>query len=161
MALPSEWVQLVKSTDKSNPFNVVYVEHPLTDNLRSDGIPVVKVYDFKRAFDPFVRSPQGISTVKGFHFKRGSAPLCRYSMTGGCGTTLMYLKRGQKVKSLIHALSPLLLRTAYHSFLPVKRAKLRDVQQLLKFVHLPVHATFYSVLTCDDESGIEPEEELE
>ena len=42
VALPSEWVELVKSTDHHSPFAIAYVEHPLTDDLQSDGTPVVK-----------------------------------------------------------------------------------------------------------------------
>ena len=37
---PSEWVGLVKENDISNPFKICFVEHPLTDNVTSDGTPV-------------------------------------------------------------------------------------------------------------------------
>lgn len=159
VSLPSEWVELVKSTDHESPFTVAYVEHPLTNDLQDDGTPVVPVIDFKRAFDPMLRTPKGISTIRGIQFLRGSTPRCRYSMTGGCDTDIMFLKRGQKVKSLIAALNPLLLRRAYPSFLPIKAAKLVDVKQLLQFVFLPESVTFYSVLWSNDQP--ESEEEYE
>lgn len=125
ISLPSQWVDLVKITDHENPFSVVYVEHPLTDDLQDDGTPVVTVFDYKLAFNPLLRPPKGISTLRGLKFKRGSAPFCRYSMTGGCDTEVVFLKRGQKLKSLLNALNPLLLRRAYQSYLPIKAAKLQ------------------------------------
>ena len=54
VSLPSEWVELVKKTDHQNPFTIAYVEHPLTDDMRDDGTPVVQVHDYKRAFDPLL-----------------------------------------------------------------------------------------------------------
>ena len=41
-------------------------------------------------------------------------------MTGGCETEVVFLKRGQKVQSLINALNPLIFQRAYQSFLPIK-----------------------------------------
>ena len=79
---PSEWVNLIKETDISNPFQTVFVEHPLTDDMTHDGTPVVEVKDFKKGFDPFLRPPSGIATMIGLLFRRGQNPRCRYSITG-------------------------------------------------------------------------------
>ena len=70
-------------------------------------------------------------------------------MTGGSETEVVFLKRGQKVKSLINALNPLILQRAYQSFLPIKAAKFDDIKQLLRFVHLPEIVTFYNALKAD------------
>ena len=45
---PSEWINEIKNTDISNPFQIAYVEHPLTDDLFNDGAPVIKVKDYKK-----------------------------------------------------------------------------------------------------------------
>ena len=83
-------------------------------------------------------------------------------MTGTCDTDVTFLKKGQKIKFLVNALNPLVLRRAYQSFLPIKAAKLADFKQLLHYVHLPEHATFYSVLKADiDVVEDEPEDEFE
>ena len=79
---PSEWVNLIEETDISNPFQTVFVEHPLTDVMTHDGTPVVEVKDFKKGFDPFLRPPSGIATMRGLLFRRGQNPKCRYSKTG-------------------------------------------------------------------------------
>ena len=79
---PSEWVNEIKNTDILNPFQIAYVEHPLTDDLSNDGIPVIKVKDCKKKFDLFLRPPKGIATIRGLLFQRGQQPMCRFSMTG-------------------------------------------------------------------------------
>ena len=153
-----EWVSFVKNTDRESPFTICYVEHPLIDNMQHDGTPVIPVFDYEGAFDPMLRAPKGIATIRRLKFLRGSVPNCRYSMTGGCDTEITFLKRGQKVKSLVSALNPLLLRRAYQSFLPIKAAKLADVNQLLQFVFLPESVTFYSGLTSDEPSASDEDE---
>ena len=75
VSLPSEWVELVRNTDHQNPFTIAYVEHPLTDDLQDDGTPVVRVFDYKVAFDPLLRAPKGISAIRGLKFMRGAAPV--------------------------------------------------------------------------------------
>ena len=83
-------------------------------------------------------------------------------MTGACDTDVTFLKKGQKIKFLVNALNPLVLRRAYQSFLPIKAVKLADIKQLLNYVHLPEHATFYSLLKADiDVVENEPEDEFE
>ena len=44
---PFEWVRLIKETDRVNSFNIVYVEHPVTDNMISDRMPVAQVKNYK------------------------------------------------------------------------------------------------------------------
>ena len=70
-------------------------------------------------------------------------------MTRACDTDVTFFKKGQKIKFLVNALNPLVVRRAYQSFLPIKAAKLADVKQLLHYAHLPEHATFYSVLKAN------------
>ena len=77
MAQLSEWVNLIRETDRSNPFRVVYVEHPLTDDMLDDGTPIVKVKDCKKAFDQVLRPPGGISGIRGLLLQRGKEPMCR------------------------------------------------------------------------------------
>ena len=83
-------------------------------------------------------------------------------MIGACDTDITFLKNGQKIKFLVNALNPLVLRRAYQSFLPIKAATQADVKQLLQYVHLPEHATYYSALKADtDFVENEPEDEFE
>ena len=77
VAQPSEWVNLIRETDRTNPFRVVYVEHPLTDDMLDDGTPIVKVKDYEKAFDQVLRPPSGISGIRGLLLQRGKEPMCR------------------------------------------------------------------------------------
>ena len=65
MTQPSEWVNLIRETDRTNPFRAVYVERHLTDHMLDDGTIIVKVKDYKKAFDQVLRPPNGISGIRG------------------------------------------------------------------------------------------------
>ena len=105
VAQPLEWVNLIRETDRTNSFRVVYVEHPLTDDMLDDGTPIVKVKDYKKAFDQVLRPPIGISGIRGLLLQRGKKPMCRYVMTADCLTSVTILKRGTKMSSLVSAMA--------------------------------------------------------
>ena len=162
VTVPSQWVELIRKTDQINPFRVVFVEHPLTDDLKQDSTPVVKVKDFKACFDPCLRPPKNIAAVRGLLFKLGEQPSSRFSMTGECGTPIAILKRGKKIKSIIDMIGAgSVLRNAYTTFLSIKRAKLLDVKHLLDYVFLPDHVTFYATLRDSETTQESDEEDLE
>ena len=119
---PSEWVNEIKNTDILNPFQIAYVEHPLTDDLSNDGTPVLKVKDYKKGFDLFLRPPKGIATIRGLLFQKGQQPMCRFSMTGDCLTEMCISKRGKKLRELLCASKNLL--PAYLNFLKIKKPSL-------------------------------------
>jgi hypothetical protein len=52
VSFPSEWVDLVRRTDKK--FNINYVNFPLTDDLMPHGSPVIVIKDFKTYFEKFL-----------------------------------------------------------------------------------------------------------
>jgi len=56
---------------------------------------------------------------------------------------------------LVSAIDPALLRDAYATFRPVKKAKLSDVNYLL------AHVTFYSVLTSATKDAASDEKDVE
>ena len=154
---PSEWVNLIKETDLSNPFQTVFVEHPLTDDLKHDGTPVVKVKDYKRGLDAFLRPPSGIAAIRGLLFRRGQNPRCRYSMTGDCSTEICLLKRGKKLRELLGAFSKLL--PAHLTFLGIKKAKFDDVVALLGHVTIPNEVTFCNTLSTQPEQQQESDDD--
>ena len=157
---PSEWVKLIEQTNLSNPFRVVFVKHPLTDNMERDGTPVVDVKDYKRALGPLLKAPKGIATVRGLLFRRGHIPTCRYTMTGESVIEMPVLKRGKNLSSLIAALRPALLHSAYITYLPISKEKVNDVKELLKYVTLPPDVKFYDTLRVAD-GEINDEDEFE
>ena len=86
------------------------MEHPLTDNLSDDGVPVIKAKDYKKRFDLFLRPPKSIATIRGLLFQRGQQPMCRFSMTGDCLTEMSILKRGKNLENFCAHLKICFLR---------------------------------------------------
>ena len=41
----SEYVSMIKEANSVHPFDVVYVEHPVTDDMKDDGTPTAKTID--------------------------------------------------------------------------------------------------------------------
>ena len=127
ITIPSQWVELIRKTDQVNPFKIIYLEYPLTNDLKNDSTPVVKVKNYKAILDPYLRPPTNIASIRGLLFKRSTQPSSRFSMTGECSTPIATLKQGKKVKSIIDLLNPSMLLNAYLTFLPIKKTKLLDV----------------------------------
>ena len=102
--MPSQWVKLIRKTNQVNPFKIIYVEHSLTNDLKNDFTPVVKVKNYKAILDPYLRPPTNIARIRGLSFKKSTQLSSRFFMTGKCSTPIATLKRGKKVKSNIDLL---------------------------------------------------------
>ena len=71
-------------------------------------------------------------------------------MTGESVTEMPVLKRGKNLSSLIAALRPALLHSAYITYLPISKEKVNDMKELLKYVTLPPDVKFYDTLRVAD-----------
>ncbi|CAG7723864.1 unnamed protein product [Allacma fusca] len=58
LSFPSDVVRIIQSAQKHKPFNIVYANNNLTDNLCDDGRPVLDVKDYKDALEKALLSPQ-------------------------------------------------------------------------------------------------------
>ena len=152
---------MIRKTDQVNPFKIIYVEHPLTNDLKNDSTPVVKVTNYKAILDPYLHPLTNIAGIRGLSFKRSTRPSSRFSMIGECSTPIATLKQEKKVKSIIDLLNPSMLPDAYLTFLPIKKAKLLDVKHLFQYVFLPDHVTFYAALKDAESAQHSNEEEIE
>ncbi len=65
---PSEYMETVKKSQMNPPFRVVYVEHPLTDDLENDGTPVCRVKDYKAVIGKFSNAINGITKIRALKF---------------------------------------------------------------------------------------------
>lgn len=159
--VPSYWVNLVREAQSKVPFTVVYVEHPLTDDLSPDGTAVVKVRDYKSALEKVIATTiQDQSKMKGVIFSREGTK-GRMIMTGDCTTTLALLKKRRGVSSASLRVAVKNAGAAFSDFCPIKPAKVDDVKALLQCVALPENVTFYESLqgVGNDNEGEEEEEE--
>ena len=156
---PSEWVDVIKTTNVKNPFKIRYVHHPVTDTMENDGTPVVEVLDYKAGLDPIIKPVSGISRFRGLLFQRGQTPKSKSVMTGECTCPVTVLKRGVNRVSLHMAVDS--AKRAYDDFLPVKSAKARDVHMLLEYVDLSPDVTFYNNVKGDGSDERESADEYE
>jgi len=128
--------------------------------MEPEGTPIVRVHDYKTAYNLLIKAPTGISTIRGLLFKRDQIPLSRLSMTGDCWENVNILKRVIEQAPLNVARREVL--HSYRDFLPIKSANLHDVQVLLNHIHIPDSVTFYQHLTAIEnvhDSGADDEEE--
>lgn len=142
VAVPSEWVSLIKSVRVQNPFRVRYVNHPLTDDLLDDGTPIVTVKDYKTPLDRLLAaSVNGLKSVRGVVFRPASIR-SRMTMAGDADTDVKLLKRGAKWHSVVDAVQN--ATEAYDDYVSIKAAKVDDVNYLIQRVYLPAQVTFYT-----------------
>lgn len=145
---PSYWVDLIRNAQTKKPFDVIFVEHPLTDDLVADATPVVKVKDYKSALDNVIKkSVKNISLMKGAMFTPGKIQ-ARKTMNGDPTILVSLLKRGHGSRSLVNASNGAV--SAFESFLKIKKEKYKDVMDLLSYVALPANVTFYQSIVGDD-----------
>ena len=131
---PSEYVEMIKEANKIHPFEVVYVQHPVTDDMESDGTPIVNVNDYKRALDTMIKAPAGIAKYRGLLFARGNNGKSRTTMTGDCTENMKLLERGVKKAQINQAIRQ--AKPAFVDFNPIKMAKYNDVQKLLEYTNI-------------------------
>jgi hypothetical protein len=150
VAVPSTWIKLIKEAQHAPPFEVVYLKHPVTDDMQNDGTPVVDAYNFKEALDPIIRPIPNLARLGGAIFGRGTLPKVRETMSimVTYTTTRTILKKGQKSSVLQHVMENLKLNAAFR---PIKREKLQDVRHLLQHIVIPETVTFYDALYASDE----------
>ena len=43
ITIPSQWIALIRKTNQVTTFKIICVENPLTDDLKNDFTPIVKV----------------------------------------------------------------------------------------------------------------------
>lgn len=156
--VPSQWVSLIRNTDKRKPFKIYYVEHPLTDDMCEDGTLVIPVTDYKLALDAVIKPVKNISKLRGISMIRGKVPVGRFTMTGAATEKMLCLKKGMKIPNLVAVIEG--SSKAYNDFLGIKPQKLKDVNDLLQHVSLPGSVTFYQNIKAnetDEERNVERE----
>jgi hypothetical protein len=146
--LPSQYVNIIKNANLKNPNEVIYVNYPLTNTLKSDGTEIAKVYDYKRIFDEFVRSQLDYcSEVKIIRFTKNTTQIS-IDLKDEPNISLNLYRKNFKYELFSDSLQN--LSYAYNNFLPISREKLCDVNLLLKCCVLPLNTKFYDSLYSEE-----------
>jgi hypothetical protein len=119
----------------------------LTDDLESDGTPVISVKDYKMFFGTvLVNNVEKLSLIRKIKFDK----------KGVLATTDLQSEKFELTLNLIKSDSILEnfnfnnLNNAFNSYLPLKKAKFEDVKKLLKYGLIPENYKFYSTLFSFD-----------
>ena len=149
--LPSTWVELNKSCQPNRPFEVVFVKHPLTDDMRPDGTPIVSVFNFKHELEKVIQF-KAIQKIRGVLFEKGECPKSRIIMSNDFHCRhVNLLKSNYDFHDLQLAFASAQLCV---DFVSISKAKYDNIFSLLQAVALPDYATFYQTLcfTTEEDS---------
>jgi len=153
---PSDWVNLIKSSNKSKPVRVIYMQHPLTDDLTNDGTPVVTVCAYKAALDPVLKPFKGISKIRGIRFLEDGTVTARRETTGPCTIPFSVIKPASTLLDVKNSIAT--APQAYQSYVPVTKEKSDNVRKLLKSVYIPTSCIFYESVKTSAEIEYENED---
>jgi len=144
---PSEWIDLMRSCKENIPFNILYVNFPITDDLTEDGTPIVKVYDYKVSLTPLLKASLGrVAGISGLLFNENGV-FTRNSMGGTLYSPFTLLKRNVTVQRLQEVIRD--TRLAYEEYLPITPEKFDNLQHLLTEFYRPAENVFYDVINME------------
>ncbi len=143
---PSEYVNLIKETDKK--FNINFVNYPLTDDLKPNGNPIITVKDYKKYFEgSLVANVEHLSQIRKIKFSKKGIFATTDLLSEDFDLTINLLKPNLSINKFNFES----LQNAYQGFRPIKQSKFNDVKKLLQFVVSPENVKFYdSIVTKED-----------
>ncbi|CAG7729376.1 unnamed protein product, partial [Allacma fusca] len=147
--LPSDIVQLVKSSRNVAPFNVVYVNQPLTNDLCDDGTPIVIVKDYKLVFaDLFRTSVAGgldLNSIREMRFLANCPPIANFSDRFDLvSREITFLADNIDGRQITEHLTR--AKIMYDDFLPVNLAKVINLKVLLPHIAMGPEVIFFDVV---------------
>jgi len=140
---PSDWVTFLRNAKERNPFVLKYVQFPFTDDLQTDGTPIVTVKDFKASMDPLFLSRIPVAAIREIRFRNQTDPVVICPETN-FETPLRMYKRGFTQRNLQTRIRD--AKDAYNreTFLAIRENSANSVHTLLEYVDLPANVTFYN-----------------
>jgi hypothetical protein len=142
VCVPSEYVKLVESANNKIPFEVIYANYSLSNDLSIDGHKIVKVLDYKNLMSDYLLSNlEHLSNVRIIEFSKESIKVS-LDLRKKPEIELKLVKANQSIIGLDKLYSN--LKPAYEHFLPIKKEKYEDIKKLLNYCCLPEGTTFYS-----------------
>ncbi|CAG7718230.1 unnamed protein product [Allacma fusca] len=149
MSYPSDVVRAIQNAQKEKPFQIVYVNNNLTDDLYDDGRVVLDVKDFKSALESVLVTPQkanlNLQQTRELMFQPQQLLTVNFSKRFDYHKREMSLFKAnvtaENVSAVLRA-----ARAAYDDFLPISSIKLRNVEKLTKYIVHKQNLNFYSTL---------------
>ena len=102
---PEDWTRVVRKARPAQPFQVVHVEHPLTNNLApEEDTPLVRIIDYKRVFEPMLNNRLFLQRVRKVRFSRNLTPLMSESLLQECAAPIYLFRDGTTAQTIRDAL---------------------------------------------------------
>lgn len=150
---PEDWIRIIKTARPSNPFTVCSLNFNLSSNLlpHQEVENVVKTKDFKTACGDRAKKV-AIAKIRSVKFGRSRKPQFQQTVDGPW-SEMALLKVGA------NRYTPLRCTEIDSGFRPVKAAKKKDLEDLLRYVDEEVReAEFFRSVTSSDEQTEHPDE---
>jgi len=137
---PEDWTSLVKSARPSQPFEVVHVEHPLTNNLQQDpDSPIIRVVDFKTVLGPLLNNRLFLQQARKIRIARNMTPMMSTTLAGECDQPIRLFQENVTEARLINCLLDPPLAYEDVMFLHIPQAAAQSVGQIMRYVDEPVN----------------------
>ena len=137
---PEDWTQIMKTARPSQPFQVVHVEHPLTNDLQQDqNCPILRVIDFKRVLAPLLNNRLFLQQARKIRLERNLIPMMSSTLNGECNEPINLFRNMVTEEALINALVDPPLAYEDILFLPLPQAVESSVGQILQYIDQPVN----------------------
>ena len=144
ISVPSEWIKIVKNANFENPYYIVHINYPLTDNLISDGSPIVKVLDFKSLMENHLKQTlDHLTQVRRIKFSKSEVKIS-LDLRSEPDIELKLLKTPENSLDINKFFDD--IKLSYSDFLPIRKEKLDNIKKLLTYVSKPKDTTFYDIL---------------
>jgi len=136
---PEHWTNLVRQARPSQPYNIVHVEHPLTNSLQPDQtIPILRVIDFKAIFTPLLGRQLYLQQARKILITGNLQLLISRTLNGDCVEPVNLFVNTVTAENLIAILVDPPLAYEETLYLPVPAAAARSVDTIKQYIDQPV-----------------------
>jgi len=102
---PEAWTRVVRKARPSQPFEIVHVEHPLTNDLRPENeTTILRIIDYKRIFEPMLNNRLFLQQARKIMFSRNLTPLMSQSLLTECETPIPLFKEEVTIRNITEAM---------------------------------------------------------
>ncbi len=148
---PTHYVNILKNSNIKNPYKIVYLNFPLTDDLKPDNNMIAKVYDYKKCYEKILKTK--LDYCSDVRLIRFSVNNCEISLNINEPKflSLTLFKKNFDINSLDEKTKSVTL--AYNKMLSISREKLYDANKLIESLHLPQNIIFFQSLYSDQKAS--------
>ena len=136
---PEQWTNLVRLSRPTQPFNIIHVEHPMTNSLRPDEtIPILRVIDFKTLFAPMLGRQLYLQQARKILITRDLQLMMSRNLNEDCLEPINLFLNHVTIDNLLPILGNPPLAYEDILYLPVSASAARSVNIIKQYIDQPV-----------------------